>query len=134
MPRPGRYPAEVRERAVRLVQEHQQDSPSHTDLVRTAWEPALWVRQGPFDRLMHHAARGVPYLSARDTERLAQAGMATSVGSRGNSSDNALAESVHGRYRAGLGYPRPLARQGGSGMGHLGLQTRDGSFVRGYAG
>lgn len=73
-----------------------------TDLVLTALEQALWARKGPFDGLVHHSDRGVQYLSIRYTERLAQAGIATSVGSRGDSYDNALAESVIGLYKAEL--------------------------------
>lgn len=77
-----------------------------TDLVLTALEQALWVREGPFDGLVHHSDRGVQYLSIRYTERLAEAGIATSVGSRGDSYDNALAESVNGLYKAELVYAR----------------------------
>ncbi len=73
-----------------------------TDLVLTALEQALWARQGPFDGLVHHSDRGVQYLSICYTERLAEAGIATSVGSRGDSYDNALAESVIGLYKAEL--------------------------------
>jgi len=81
-----------------------------TDLVLTALEQALWAREGPFDGLVHHSDRGVQYLSIRYTERLAAAGIATSVGSRGDSYDNALAETVNGLYKAGAGLPpRPLA-------------------------
>ena len=50
----------------------------------------------------HHSDRGSQYLSIRYTERLAQAGIEPSVGSRGDSYDNALAESVNGLYRAEL--------------------------------
>jgi len=78
----------------------------HTDLVLTALEHALWVRKGPFDHLVHHSDRGVQYLSIRYTERLAEAGIATSVGSRGDSYDNALAETVNGLYKAKLVYRR----------------------------
>jgi len=77
-----------------------------TDLVLTALEQALWTREGPFDGLVHHSDRGVQYLSIRYTERLAEAGIATSVGSRGDSYDNALAESVNGLYKAELVYRR----------------------------
>ena len=77
------------------------------DLVLTALEQALWAWEGPFDGLVHHSDRGVQYLSIRYTERLAEAGIATSVGSRGDSYDNALAESVHGLYKAEL-----VSRQG----------------------
>ncbi len=78
----------------------------HTDLVLTALEQALWVRQGPFDKLVHHSDRGVQYLSIRYAERLAEVGIATSVGSRGDSYDNALAETVNGLYKAELVYRR----------------------------
>jgi putative transposase len=77
-----------------------------TDLVLTALEQALWAREGPFDGLVHHSDRGVQYLSIRYTERLAEAGIATSVGSRGDSYDNALAESLNGLYKAELVYRR----------------------------
>jgi putative transposase len=73
-----------------------------TDLVLTALEQALWTRKGPFEGLVHHSDRGVQYLSIRYTERLAEAGIATSVGSRGDSYDNALAESVIGLYKTEL--------------------------------
>jgi putative transposase len=77
-----------------------------TDLVLTALEQALWTREGPFEGLVHHSDRGVQYLSIRYTERLAEAGVATSVGSRGDSYDNALAETVNGLYKAELVYRR----------------------------
>ena len=48
---------------------------------------------------MHHSDRGVQYVSIRYTERLAEAGIEPSVGSRGDSYDNALAESIIGRYK-----------------------------------
>ena len=77
-----------------------------TDLVLTALEQALWAREGPFEGLVHHSDRGVQYLSIRYTERLAEAGIASSVGSRGDSYDNALAETVNGLYKAELVYHR----------------------------
>ena len=52
--------------------------------------------------LVHHSDRGVQYLSIRYTERLAEAGIDPSVGSRGDSYDNALAESVTGLYKTEL--------------------------------
>ena len=73
-----------------------------TDLALDALEQALWARQGPFDGLVHHSDRGVQYLSIRYTERLEEAGAVTSVGSRGDSYDNALAELVIGLYKAEL--------------------------------
>ena len=72
----------------------------------TALEQALWAREGPLDGLVHHSDRGVQYLSIRYSERLAEAGIATSVGSRGDSYDNALAETVNGLYKAELVYRR----------------------------
>jgi len=55
---------------------------------------------------VHNSDRSVQYLSIRYTERLAEAGIATSVGSRGDSYDNALAESVIGLYKAELVHGR----------------------------
>ena len=71
-----------------------------TDLVLDALEQAIWARQVGTDRLVHHSDRGSQYLSIRYTERLAQAGIEPSVGSIGDSYDNALAESVIGLYKA----------------------------------
>ena len=62
----------------------------HSDLALAALEQGLWARE-PLDGLVHHSNRGVQYLSIRYTERLAEAGVVTSVGSRGDSYDNALA-------------------------------------------
>jgi putative transposase len=50
--------------------------------------------------LVHHSDRGVQYVSIRYTERLAEAGIEPSVGSVGDSYDNALAETIHGLYKA----------------------------------
>ena len=62
---------------------------------------AIWRRQRQdLTELIHHSDRGVQYLSIRYTERLIEAGATRSVGSRGDSYDNALAESVNGLYRA----------------------------------
>jgi len=78
-------------------------SSMHTDFVLDALEQALYARQpGQADSLVHHSDRGSQYLSIRYTERLAQAGIEPSVGSRGDSYDNALAESVNGLYKAEL--------------------------------
>ena len=61
-------------------------------------EQALWAR-GDIDGLVHHSDRGSQYLSIRYTERLAEAGVDPSVGSVGDSYDNALAETVIGLYK-----------------------------------
>ncbi|HFX2569619.1 TPA: IS3 family transposase [Pseudomonas aeruginosa] len=72
-----------------------------TDFVLDALEQALYARKpvGP-DRLIHHSDRGVQYVSIRYTERLAEAGLEPSVGSVGDSFDNALAETINGLYKA----------------------------------
>ena len=71
-----------------------------TDLALDALEMAIWRRQAQLDGLVHHSDRGSQYLSIRYTERLAEAGAVTSVGSRGDSYDNALAETINGLYKA----------------------------------
>ncbi|MCP2223413.1 transposase InsO family protein [Bradyrhizobium elkanii] len=50
--------------------------------------------------LVHHSDRGVQYVSIKYTERLAEAGIEPSVGSVGDSYDNALAETINGLYKA----------------------------------
>lgn len=65
-----------------------------------ALEQALYERlSGGAQGLVHHSDRGVQYVSIRYTERLAEAGIEPSVGSVGDSYDNALAESVIGLYK-----------------------------------
>ena len=72
-----------------------------TDFVLEALEQALYARQPERDRsLIHHSDRGVQYVSIRYSERLAQAGIESSVGSKGDSYDNALAETINGLYKA----------------------------------
>ena len=71
-----------------------------SDLALDALEQALSEREDEArGALVHHSDRGVQYLSIRYTERLAEAGIATSVGSKGDSYDNALAESVIGLFK-----------------------------------
>ena len=69
-----------------------------SDLALDALEQALYDRETDAD-LVHHSDRGVQYLSIRYTERLAEAGIEPSVGSRGDSYDNALAETVIGLFK-----------------------------------
>ena len=74
-----------------------------TDLALDALEMAMWRRRGEHLRgLIHHSDRGVQYLAIRYTDRLAAAGVVSSVGSRGDSYDNALAESFIGLYKTEL--------------------------------
>ncbi len=78
-------------------------SSMQTDFVLDALEQALHARQpGKSERLVHHSDRGSQYVSIRYTERLTQAGIEPSVGSRGDSYDNALAETINGLYKAEL--------------------------------
>jgi transposase InsO family protein len=71
-----------------------------TDFVLDALEQAIYDRGGAtLTGLVHHSDRGTQYLSMRYTDRLADADIAPSVGSRGDSYDNALAESVIGLFK-----------------------------------
>jgi putative transposase len=70
-----------------------------TQFVLDALEQALHARR-PGDALVHHSDRGSQYVSIRYTERLAEAGIEPSVGSVGDSYDNALAETINGLYKA----------------------------------
>lgn len=74
---------------------------AHAGFVLDALEQALHDRR-PIHRggLVHHSDRGVQYVSIRYTERLAEAGVEPSVGSIGDSYDNALAETINGLYKA----------------------------------
>jgi putative transposase len=74
-----------------------------TDFVLDALEQALYARQPERDSaLIHHSDRGSQYVSIRYSERLAEAGIEPSVGSKGDSYDNALAETINGLYKAEL--------------------------------
>lgn len=70
-----------------------------SDLALDALEQAICERSVGDDRLVHHSDRGVQYLSIRYTERVAEAGIEPSVGSKGDSYDNALAETVIGLFK-----------------------------------
>jgi putative transposase len=76
-----------------------------TDLALDALEMGLWTRQHE-DRdpqgLIHHSDKGVQYLALRYTQRLAEAGAVASVGSTGDSYDNALAEAFNSLFKAEL--------------------------------
>jgi transposase InsO family protein len=72
-----------------------------TDFVLDALEQALYARRAERDgALVHHSDRGSQYVSIRYTERLAEAGIEPSVGSKGDSYDNALAETINGLFKA----------------------------------
>ena len=72
-----------------------------SDLALDALEQAVHARED-LEGLVHHSDRGAQYLSIRYSERLAEAGIEASVGSVGDSYDNALAETINGLYKAEL--------------------------------
>lgn len=76
-----------------------------SDLALDALEQAICARRN-IDGLVHHSDRGVQYLSIRYTERLAEVGIEPSVGSIGDSYDNAMAETVIGLYKTEVIYRR----------------------------
>ena len=74
-----------------------------TGLALDALDQAIWDRlDGDPDGLVHHSDHGSQYLSIRYTERLADAGIEPSVGSVGDSFDNAMAETINGLYKTEL--------------------------------
>ena len=78
-------------------------SSMRTDFVLDALEQALYARQPERDSsLVHHSGRGSQYVSIRYSERLAEAGVEPSVGSKGDSYDIAPAETINGLYEAEL--------------------------------
>ena len=78
-------------------------SSMHTEFVLDALEQALYARRSDrVGELIHHSDRGSQYVSIKYTERLVEAGIEPSVGSRGDSYDNALAETINGLYKAEL--------------------------------
>jgi transposase InsO family protein len=82
-----------------------------TDFVLDALEQALYDRQPERDgSLICHSDRGSQYVSIRYTERLGEAGIEPSVGSKGDSYANALAETINGLYKAELIHRRAPGR------------------------
>jgi len=73
---------------------------AHAGFVLDALEQALHARRPQAAGLVHHSDRGSQYVSIRYTERLAEFGIEPSVGSVGDSYDNALAETINGLYKA----------------------------------
>jgi transposase InsO family protein len=82
----------------RMIVGWRASSSPRTDLALDALEQAIFSRSET-EGVVHHSDRGGQYLSIRYTERLAEAGMERSVGSIGDSYDNALAEAVIGLYK-----------------------------------
>jgi putative transposase len=97
------YVAFVIDVFVRRIVGWRVSSSMQTDFVLDALEQALYARQPEReDGLIHHSDRGSQYVSIHYSERLAEAGIEPSVGSKGDSYDNALAEAINGLYKAEL--------------------------------
>ena len=81
-----------------------------SQLVLDALEQAVWTRNRSgtteLTNLVHHTDRGSQYTSIRFSERLAEVGIAASVGTVGDSYDNALAETINGLFKTELIKPR----------------------------
>jgi len=93
----------------RMVVGWQLSNSLRSDLAIDALEMAVWNRSRAgqvLDGLVHHSDRGAQYLSIRYSERLAENDIVASVGSRGDSYDNAMAESFHSLYKWELIYPQ----------------------------
>ena len=97
------YTAFVIDACSRRIVGWQVSASLQVDLALDALEMAIWTRRNDSLRgLVHHSDRGGQYLALRYTTRLEAAGIVPSVGSKGDSYDNALAETVNGRYKAEL--------------------------------
>jgi putative transposase len=93
----------------RMVVGWQASRSLRSDLAIDALEMAAHNRRragANLDQLIHHSDRGVQYLSVRYSERLAENEIVASVGSKGDSYDNALVESFNGLYKWELIYPK----------------------------
>jgi putative transposase len=89
----------------RMVVGWQVGTSLYTDLALDALEMAIWRRRhagGDLSGLVHHSDRGVQYRAIRYTDRLEQAQAVASVGSKGDSYDNALAEAFNSLFKAEL--------------------------------
>jgi putative transposase len=97
------YTAFVVDAFSRRIVGWQVSSSLRVELALDALEMAIWTRRGDaLAGLVHHSDRGGQYLAIRYTARLAEAGIVPSVGAKGDSFDNALAETVNGLYKAEL--------------------------------
>jgi len=99
------YAAFVLDVFSRMVVGWQVATSLYTDLALDALKMAVWRRQAEgadLVGLVHHSDRGVQYRAIRYTQRLAEAGAVASVGSKGDSYDNAIAEALNSLYKAEL--------------------------------
>ena len=99
------YAAFVLDVCSRLIVGWQVATSLYTDLALDALKMAVWRRESQgadLGKLVHHSDRGVQYRAIRYTQRLAEAGAVASVGSKGDSYDNAMAEAFNSLYKAEL--------------------------------
>lgn len=99
------YAAFVLDVYSRLIVGWQVATSLYTDLALDALKMAIWRRENQsadLRKLVHHSDRGVQYRAIRYTQRLAEAGAVASVGSKGDSYDNAMAEAFNSLYKAEL--------------------------------
>jgi putative transposase len=99
------YAAFVLDMFSRRVVGWQVSTSLRTDLALDALDMGLWLRRregADLTELIHHSDRGVQYLAVRYTQRLADAGAVASVGSKGDSYDNAAAEAFNSLFKAEL--------------------------------
>jgi putative transposase len=99
------YAAFVLDVYSRLIVGWQVATSLYTDLALDALKMAIWRRENQsadLCKLVHHSDRGVQYRAIRYTQRLADAGAVTSVGSKGDSFDNAMAEAFNSLFKAEL--------------------------------
>ncbi|GLI03964.1 putative transposase for insertion sequence element IS986/IS6110 [Phytohabitans aurantiacus] len=99
------YAAFVLDVYSRMIVGWQVSTSLYTDLALDALKMALWRRQNQgadLQGLVHHSDRGVQYRAIRYSQRLAEAGAVASIGSKGDSYDNAMAEAFNSLYKAEL--------------------------------
>ncbi|MFC4089676.1 IS3 family transposase, partial [Micromonospora sp. GCM10011541] len=99
------YAAFVLDVYSRMIVGWQVSTSLYTDLALDALKMAIWRRENQgadLGGLVHHSDRGVQYLAIRYSQRLAEAGAVASVGSKGDSYDNAMAEAFNSLYKAEL--------------------------------
>ncbi len=99
------YAAFVLDVYSRMIVGWQVSTSLYTDLALDALKMAIWRREhqgADLGGLVHHSDRGVQYRAIRYSQRLAEAGAVASVGSKGDSYDNAMAEAFNSLYKAEL--------------------------------
>jgi putative transposase len=123
------YAAFVLDVFARMIVGWQVSTSLYTDLALDALQMAIWRRHAhghDLAGLVHHSDRGVQYRAIRYTQRLADAGAVASVGSTGDSYDNAMAEALNSLYKA------ELVRNRGPWRGHDDLEIATVEYIDWY--